>query len=336
MWFLKREFNFKMKQLLFFIIIISTSIIFGQKKPEDFGYKYLKFQYKNNVVDVLVQSKIGDEEKPKPLFFWCQGSLPQPVIKYDEKGIYGTFPFDSIDFLDNFHLVIIGKPGIPIIADIKNLKKNFIFADDSLNVPKEYSDRNYLDFYVNRNNYILKMLLKSNWVSSKKLVVAGHSEGSYVAAKMAFKNKNITHLIYSGGNPYGRYLNILAQSRFNETDNTTIENWKEIVKNKNNIDYNGGDTYKCTFDFSNPLANEIFNLKIPVLFSYGTKDWSTPYNDLFYVESIRKQSTNITFLPYIGLEHNYFPVNEKLEPNQEIYNWENVGKDWEKWLKQNN
>jgi hypothetical protein len=325
-----------MKQLLIFISIVSTSIVFGQKQPEDFGYKYLKFDYKNNIVEVLVQSKKGEEEKPKPIFFWCQGSLPQPVIKYDEKGVYGTFPFDSKDFLDNFHLVIIGKPGIPIISDIKNLKKNFIFADDSLNIPKEYSDKNYLDFYVDRNNYILKKLLKSKWVSSKKLVVAGHSEGSYIAAKMAFTNKNISHLIYSGGNPYGRYLNILAQSRYYDNDNKPIENWIEIVKNKNNIDYNGGDTYKCTFDFSNPLSNEIFNLKIPVLFSYGTKDWSTPYNDLFYVESIRKQSTNITFLPYIGLEHNYFPVNEKLEPNHEIYNWENVGKDWILWLKQNN
>ncbi len=272
----------------------------------------------------------------KPLFFWCQGSLPQPVIKYDEKGMFGTFPFDPKDFLNEFHIVIIGKPGIPIIADVKNLKQNYCVLDDSLNVIKEYSDKNYLDFYFKRNNFILKKLLLEKWVSSKILVVAGHSEGSYIAAKMASTNKKITHLIYSGGNPYGRYLNILSQSRYYDSDNTTFENWKNIIKNKNNIDYNGGDTYKCTFDFSKPLADKIFNLKIPVLISYGTKDWSTPYNDLFYIESIRKQSTNITFLPYIGLEHNYFPVNEKLEPNQEIYNWENVGKDWLKWLNENN
>ena len=151
---------------------------------------------------------------------------------------------------------------------------------------------------------------------------------------LASKNHKITHLIYSGGNPYGRYLNILARSRYFDNDNITFENWKKIVDNKNNLSYNGGDTYKCTYDFSEPLANEIFNLKIPILFSYGTKDWSTSYNDLFYIESVRKQLTNITFTPYIGLEHNYFPVNERLEPNQEIYNWENVGKDWVIWLNQ--
>lgn len=313
-----------------------SSIIYGQKTPKDFGYKHLKFEYKNENVDVIIQTKKGEEEKQKPLFFWCQGSLPQPVIKYDEKGMFGTFPFDPKDFLDEFHLVIIGKPGVPIISDVKNLKKNYIFADDSLRAPKEYSDKNYLDFYVNRNHFILKKLLKEKWVSSKKLVVAGHSEGSYIAAKMASTNNKITSLIYACGNPYGRYSSIVAQSRFYNNDNMEMENWKEIVADKDNMDYTGADTYKCTYDFSEPLANKIQKLKIPVLICYGTKDWSVAYNDLFYIETLRKKLTNITFAPYIGLDHNFFPVNEKLEPNQEIYNWENVGKEWVIWLKQNN
>lgn len=334
--FLKHELRFKMKQILFSFFVITSSIIYGQKTPEDFGFKHLKFEYQNKIVDVIVQSKKGEEEKQKPLFFWCQGSLPQPVIKYDEKGIYGIFPFEPKDFLDKFHIVVIGKPGIPIISDIKNLKKNYVFADDSLRVPKEYSEKNYLDFYVNRNNFILKKLLTAKWVSSKKLIVAGHSEGSYIGAKMAISNKKITSLIFASGNPYGRYLSIVAQDRFYNNDNETIENWKEIVANKDNLDYTGGDTYKCTYDFSESLASKIQKLKIPILICYGTKDWSAAYNDLFYIETIRKKISNITFTPYIGLDHNFFPVNEKFEPNQEIYNWEKVGKDWVIWLKKNN
>ncbi|MFD2909116.1 hypothetical protein ACFSX9_10230 [Flavobacterium ardleyense] len=76
-------------------------------------------------------------------------------------------------------------------------------------------------------------------------------------------------------------------------------------------------------------------LEIPILITYGTKDWNAQYNDLFYVESINLGMKNVTFKPYIDLEHNFFPVNEKLEPNHEIYNWENVGKDWLKWIKSN-
>lgn len=324
-----------MKKIFYFIFLIS-SVLFAQKTPEDFGYKYLEIEYKNEIIKLIVQSKKGDEAKQKPLFFWCQGSLPQPVIKYSEEGLYGTFPFDANDFLEEFHLIIIGKPGIPIISDVKKLKKNFTFKDDSLRVNKEFSDRNYLNYYVERNNYVLKKLLKESWISTSKLVVAGHSEGSYIATEMAVQNRKITHLINSGGNPYGRYLSILAESRYIEKDNTTFDNWKKIVSNKNNLDYTGGDTYKCTYDFSLPLSEKIKKLKIPILISYGTKDWNAPYNDLLYIESIRINKSNISFSPYLGLEHNYFPVNEKLEINQEIYNWENVGKDWIKWLKTNN
>ena len=44
--------------------------------------------------------------------------------------------------------------------------------------PKGYIDRNYLDYYVFRNNWILKQLFKERWVKINQLLVAGHSEGS--------------------------------------------------------------------------------------------------------------------------------------------------------------
>lgn len=324
-----------MKQVLSIYCLLLSLSIFAQKKPEDFGYKQIKLVYKSQLVDVIIKSKKGEESFKKPIFFWCQGSLPQPVIKHDENGIYQVFPFNENDFLDNFHLIIVGKPGIPVIENVKKLKSNYSVLNDSLQVPKPYSDKNYLDFYVERNNYILKQLANEKWCSAKILIVAGHSEGSTIAAKMALTNKKITHLIYSGGNPYGRFLNILAQSRYDSDENQSIEYWKKIVENKNDSTYNGGDTFKCTYDFSEPLAEKIMDLKIPILVSYGTKDWNTNYNDLLYVEIIRRKKNNFTFQPYIGLEHNYFPVNKNLETNYEIYNWGNVGKNWANWLNKN-
>ena len=46
--------------------------------------------------------------------------------------------------------------------------------------------------------------MEKKWVAKSKLVLAGHSEGSTIAAKLATKNNKVTHLIYSGGNPNGR------------------------------------------------------------------------------------------------------------------------------------
>ena len=72
--------------------------------------------------------------------------------------------------------------------------------------------------YVSRNIEVLKYLRNQNWVSKNKLIVAGHSEGSTIAAKMASIYPEITHLIYSSGNPMGRIMSIIAQDRSAETD----------------------------------------------------------------------------------------------------------------------
>ncbi|MGK4567895.1 alpha/beta hydrolase family protein [Flavobacterium sp. 3HN19-14] len=325
--------------ILIAMLLISKVYAYSQKIPEDYGYRHLQFKFQNDPVDVIVISKKGEERIPKPLFFFCQGSLPQPVVKYDEKGLYGTLPFDENPFLNDFHIVIVGKPFVPIISDVNKLGKDFMYLKDIENEipPKGYIERNYLDYYVFRNNFILRQLAKERWVRNRKLVVAGHSEGSSIAVKMAATNKKITHLIYSGGNPYGRIMSILAQSRFTENDSVhdgsnTIDYWKTVVDNSKSISFNGGDSFKTTFDFSQPQNENLSHLKIPVLVTYGTKDWSSPYNDLFRIEAIREKKSNFTFIDYPNLDHNFFPVNEERKPNYEIYNWDKVAKDWLIWL----
>lgn len=319
----------------FLVLILIPIIVFSQKKPEDFGYKHLVFKYKRLNIDVIIKSKKGEENLSKPILFFCQGSLSQPVIKYNETALYKTFPFDENDFLNEFHLVIVGKPGIPIISETKNLKRNYEYLLSNDSLPLIYSDNNNLNYYVDRNDFIIKKLWKEKWVSKNKLIVIGHSEGSTIAAKLTRKNKKITHLIYSGGNPYGRISSVLQEDILKNMNYKTIDYWREVVDNKNNNKYNGGDTFKSTYDFSLPSSKNLLKLKIPVLISYGTKDWSSTYNDYFYIDTIRFKLNNFTFTPYFGLEHNYFSVNEKSEINYEIYNWESIGKDWLKWLETN-
>lgn len=206
--------------------------------------------------------------------------------------------------------------------------------------PKGYIDRNYLDYYVFRNNSILKQLFKERWVKINQLLVAGHSEGSTIAVKMASINKKITQLIYSGGNPYGRISTVLEQNRSEENDSLirgekVIEHWKNVVENANKIHYDGGDTYKATYSFSLPQRDNLMDLKIPVLVTYGTKDWGVSFNDLFQIEAIRERKRNITFRSYMGLEHNYFPKSLDGIVNQEIYNWDKIAEDWMNWLNEN-
>ncbi len=322
------------------MFLLSKTFAFAQKIPEDFGYRHIKMKYLDDPVDIIVISKPGEEKIAKPLFLFCQGSLPQPVVKYDETGLYGTLPFDETPFLDEFHIVIIGKPFIPIISNVNKLGRNYMFLKDMDKEipPKGYIDRNYLDYYVFRNNSILKQLFKERWVKINQLLVAGHSEGSSIAVKMASINKKITHLIYSGGNPYGRISTILEQTRSEENyslprGEKVINRWKDIVQNSNQIQYDGGDTFKATYSFSLPQRDNLMELKIPVLVTYGTHDWGVSFNDLLQIEAIRERKRNITFKSYVGLEHNYFPKSIDGIVNEEIFNWDKIAGDWINWLK---
>jgi hypothetical protein len=232
------------KPILFILcFLIAWNNLFGQTKtPQEFGFRSIVFKYKTDNVDILVKSKKGEEELPKPLFFFCQGSLPIPLIKYNENEVYGIFPFNTDSLLGKYHILIVSKPYIPLIADTKSLSPSFNFIDSSGKFPKEYSDRNLLSYYVSRNIEVIKYLQNQKWVTKTQLVIAGHSEGSTVAAKMASEYKKITHLIYAGGNPFGRIMTMVGQSRESETNTDStrfgedeIKYWESVVKDRYNV-----------------------------------------------------------------------------------------------------
>jgi len=329
-----------MKKLIYIFSLLTVYSAFGQTKTaQDFGFRHIVIKYKTENVDVLIKSKKGEENIQKPLFFFCQGSLPIPLIMYQDKNIYGTFPFNPDSLSSKYHLVIVSKPGIPIIADVATLKPNFTYVDNTGNFTKYYIDRNLLSYYVPRNIAIVKYLQKQNWVNKEQLVVAGHSEGSTIATKMASEFKNVTHLIYSGGNPMGRILSIIEQNRAYETDTDStkygednINYWADIVANRNEMNTSQCDTYKATYEFSEPMITYLEKLKIPILVTYGTKDWSSPYNDLLRVNTIRQNKSNFTFKAYIGTEHNFFPLTVDNKPDYNIFNWDKVANEWLIWL----
>ncbi len=332
-----------MKNLILIIVLLFTISSYGQnERPEDYGFRHLQTVFKGDTIDILVKSKKGEEQKKKPLFLFCQGSLPIPlIIKYDEngkKGIYHVFVFDPDSLSNEYHLAIINKPYVPLIADQKALNPDLTYNDSTGKFPKKYIERNLLDYYVDRNIAVIKFLQNQSWISSNQLVVAGHSEGSTIAAKLAFNFPKVTQLIYSGGNPCGRILTMIEQQRAYESDTAkygeeAFSGWKNIIDNPENIDASNGDAYKATYQFSIPPMNYLEKLKIPVLITYGTKDYSCPFNDYFRAEMIRQKRKNFAFKAYIGVEHNFFPLKANGETNFDIFNWDKVADDWRNWLK---
>jgi hypothetical protein len=305
------------------------------RPPQDFGYRYLQLVFQQDPVNILVLSQKGEEKKKKPLFFFIQGSLPIPLIIYDEQGVYGTFPFRTEDLLQHYHLAIVGKPFIPVVAQVNDVQENFTYTEPATGkFPVEYAERNNLDYYVARNLEVLAFLKQQPWVSSTQLVLCGHSEGSTIAAKLATRSPDITHLIYSGGNPLGRIMTILANARASEDAQAESDLlfWQYVVQNAESLDGSEGDTPKTTYQFSLPPLHNLLELEIPVLVTYGTKDAAAIFNDYLRVEVQRQQKQNFSFYPYAGLEHNYFGLTPAGEVDYNHYNWDTVANQWLEWL----
>jgi len=330
--------------ILFCLAIISPYTISAQTKlPDIYGFRHFKMIYLGDPVEILVKSKKGEENKPKPLLLFCQGSQPRPlIISFLQKGvrkIYNVFVFNTDSLVSHYHLVIIGKPFIPLTAQKDSLKNDLTYLDRSSNYPELYRRRNYPDYYVHRDIEVLQLLGKLPWVSSSKLVVAGHSEGAGIASQIASDYPAVTELIYACGSPLGRMISIVERSRREETDSTHLaenqfEDWRQICADPKNL-LAEGDSNKDAFQNSwPPPVSWLTQLKIPVLVSFGTKDQgATVGNDYLRLEAIRLKKTNFTFNGYIGLEHNFFPLTPDGKIDEEKFGWDRVAIDWNSWLK---
>lgn len=317
-----------MKFILFVLaLILCHSSVFSQeKKLTELGYRYFNFKYDNDPVDVLIKSKKGDYQEKKPVLLFIQGSLDRPlIINYPENNNYKydiAFPFKADSLTENYHIAVISKPFIPVIADSKNINKQFMFVNDTVSnsIPMKFLKRNNLYYYVNRNLKVLNKLKKLSFVGD--IILAGHSEGSRIAFEMTQKAEQNFPLIFLSGNPFGRYINTVISRRRHYKDQQFLKSdssfkfLNNIIKNKKTENFeDGGNTYKSWYDYNKPFFKSFLKIKSPVFYGYGTQSKDGPYNDLFRNLYLMEESENktILFKSYKGLEHSFYQVKDNGE-----------------------
>ena len=332
----------RMKIKIAIISLIISTNVYAQKTVEDFGYVHHQVMFQSDTVNFIVKSKKGDEQKRKPILLFIQGSLAKPLIKYKENGThYPPFSFSEDLFIEEFHLICINKPGLPIVKEKFELDLNGEFRESTSNLPpKIYTQNANLTYYTERNNRVIQYLVKETWVDTNTIVVAGHSEGASIAVKMAVTNNSITHLIYSGGTPYySRILSIITQDRKTESEKESwierdFDYWEQVNEKPFDVSReHGRNAFKGTYTFSENLNDDFKRIAIPTLVTYGTKDTACPFNDLLRIEMIQEKKDNIQFNDYFNREHNYFEVLENGNINYENFGWDTVAMDWKKWIK---
>lgn len=287
-----------------------------------------------DTVDVLVQSRPGDENQRKPVVLWVQGSLPRPVAMYDERSKYGVFPFNHKPALAKCHFVVIGKPGIPLIAGMHQLNASKTFVNKVSGAPPAYyCQRNHLDYYVSRDVAVLKYLKKQPWVDARHITAIGHSEGSTIVARLAATPGAVSRVAYLSGNPLGRMLSNVADARL-DADSAGAEQmfqyWAEVVAKPADQACTPGDTNLATFSFSEAPMPYLLRAKVPIFIGYGTRDKAVLSDDYLRLEAIRLKKANFTFHAYEGREHNFFGFKNGAL-NYDDFGWDKVGEDVLRW-----
>jgi pimeloyl-ACP methyl ester carboxylesterase len=307
---------------------------------------HFSLKQKNDTIDfIVVDTKI---DVKKPIFLFCQGSLPMPLfVKPEKEEMWmiggGITNFDLVEIKKKYHLIVISMPKTPVIVDEKNLNKSYCYIPNP-NEPdefdKEYLKSDYLENYEKRANEVLKFLQKQKWVDRSKLIVAGHSQGSKVATLIALNNKNVTNLGLFGANPFGRIDQRIRQYRKNAENkemtwqeaDEKINSTYQMLRDSYNADTLKKEPYLLAWkSFSRPLLNDWLKIKIPTYLAYGTNDIATDLCDLVPLFYIQNSKTNLTHKRYLNVEHNFFEVNEDGRANYDKEHWKEVMNDFLKW-----
>ena len=301
------------------------------RTPEAFGYRHLLLRFGQDSVDVLLLSEKGEEHVKKPLLLWAQGSLPTPLVLYDQKGAFPVFPFHPKAVLKYCHLAIIDKPGIPLVADVEGRNPNQLFREGT--PPAYYCARNYLGYYVRRDEAVLRQLKKQPWVDDARVVVAGHSEGSAVVARLAAVPGLASRAVYLSGSPLGRELTEIARDPADSTG-TGVEmefaQWQHAVDHPDQNDCTPGDSDQNVYSHGHADLPFLLKARAPVFVGYGTRDAGAMANDYLRLEAIRLHKTTFTFRSYLRREHNFFGFKNG-RVNYDDFYWDQVGNDFLRW-----
>lgn len=334
------------KNLIAILFLISSSII-----AQNFGIinnqaTHFKLGFKNDTIEfIVVDTELNTR---KPIFLFVQGSQPKPLfIEFEKDDIFlfggGISNFDLKTIKEEYHIVVISMPKTPIIVKQETLSPDFNYISN-LNDPNsylvEFQKADYLENYVNRANKVLEYLKNQEWVDHEKLVIAGHSQGSKIASKIASTNNTVTHLGLFAYNPFGRIDQMIRAEK--EKAKFGIISWEEADKNIielyefwRTINLEGNTKEQPDLiawkSFSQPTYQNLLSIDIPIYIANGTEDKTADLCDLLPLIFISNRRDNLTLKRKYGLEHNFFELKEDGRTNHEKGHWKEVMNEFIEW-----
>ncbi len=338
-----------MKKQILILTLIFYSVISYCQNGELLEDKVIKFsiEQETDIIDFIIVDTLL--ETKKPIFLWCQGSLPVPLFcEIENYGNYffggGVSNFNYTEIAKEYHLVIISMPKTPIIGKKENLNAGFQYVpnpEKPRSFLREYIEADYLENYVDRALKVLEFLKLQNWVDHKKLIVAGHSQGSKITTKIAVKNSDVTHIGLFSANPFGRIDQYVREARLDaqlgnisweKADSLMNDNYKFYEQANNEDSIRIDPSLKAWKTFTETYYDDWLSLDIPIYLAYGTEDRTSDLCDIVPLFFIEKGKNNLTLKRHLGLEHNFFELKENGRANHEKGHWKEVMEEFIKWI----
>lgn len=285
----------------------------GQTKQRTVGaYTVFTIPFEGDSITFAVVGDPTELTQRKPVLVFRQGSLPIPLFTINptsRKPTLTELPPAFYEHQDEYHVVMIAKPGVQLVVEDAYLDTLFSNMDhpEPHMYTAEYYAHNYLDYYVHQTNAVLDFVLKQSWSDKARVVLVGGSEGYHVSIKTAVMNPAVTHLIAFSGLLDGRIQGQIRQARAQGlTGEVTPEEsqgmveafqrqWEAVCQDSLNTTSTYGDPNRTIFSFSHGQnVTYLLSLNIPIYIAYGTADVAATANDVLPLEFARHGKTNLT------------------------------------------
>ena len=257
------------------------------------------------------------------------------MFSFDGDKIYKPFLFkELLKHNDKWHIICVEKRGVT-------------FGDNVNASGYEKCSQEYIEHATKENrsediSTVIDYLIDRHLFNQEKLVLIGHSEGSFVAPSVAVQNSHVTHIVLAGLSASHGLLDFLITQRkdleskkinemeFLENYDWLVEKFKDVHQNSESFKELFGHTYKrwASYSFEKTL-DDLLKVEVPIFLAIASSDRSAPAvgSDMVVVEFIKTAKNNLTYKNYIGFDHGFMKqeedsiLNGQGELLMDILNW---------------
>jgi predicted esterase len=171
-------------------------------------------------------------------------------------------------------VMAVEEPGVEYLGASKQ-------PGSPIGCSQPFLEQHTLPQWADAINAAIRGALTLRGIDPARVLVAGHSEGGIVAARVAADNPQVTHVaVLSGGGP--TQLFDLA-----ETKRDAYEGWAEVRKDPDSATkfWLGHPNRRWSSFLASSPAEELLRTKAPIFVAQGTRDPVVPLADLQFLHA---------------------------------------------------